>query len=148
MNKLFKPTFIFAFLLALILSGLVTGSAKADMIRCRADPLVLLSDGTIVDISADVSTLLFNIKSVDYVLHIPAGLSAVITLSTPNWPTTIEHFTIYADNPPGTYSSYTTVVTKSSVAVTANMVVNQNMDSVDGFSGDALYLSLADDLLP
>ena len=134
---------LLAVLAALLAAGLNSQVAAAALIRCRSDPLVLLSDGTIVDISADIDAPLWTVTRVDYVLHIPAGLQVVLALSTPNWPTTLEHFTVYADTTPGKFVSTTTVYTTGSkVGVTANMLVNTNLGFQSGFNGQPLSITL------
>src|SRR4029079_1830933 len=86
-----------ACLCAVLLTGLVQTAAFAKLLACRSDPVVLLSDGTVVDVSADIETLPFNVTEVHYTLHIPEGLSAVLIVHTPTWLTSTETFTIYAD---------------------------------------------------
>ncbi|MBX3052862.1 MAG: hypothetical protein KF753_15360 [Caldilineaceae bacterium] len=139
----FRPSvFAFSAILALILS-IHPGSqvAQARFALCRSDPLVLLSDGTIIDISADIGALLFHVKEVHYTLHIPEGLEVVLTISTPNWPTTVEHFTVYADNPPGVFTSTTKVIThRADTFVTANFLVNTIYRTLDGVSGQDLTI--------
>lgn len=118
-------------------------TAVASLISCRSDPLVILSNGTVLDISADIDTLLTNVEEVHYTLHIPTGLSVVAALSTPNWPTTVETFTVYADQSAGKYSTTTTVeTTTSNTAVTANFLVNLTYRTTSGFNGQALTVSI------
>ena len=138
-----------ALVMALLASSFPWQSAAAALISCRSDPLILLSDGTIVDISADIDTLLWNVTEVEYVLHIPAGLQVVLAVSTPSWPTTLEHFVVYADRAPGEFVSTTTVHTRnSSVNVTAHMLVNLNADSKSGVSSQPLTITLDPYLFP
>ena len=115
---------------------------------CRSDPTVLLSNGTTLDLSADIAVPIWNVQRVDYTLHIPAGLAVVATVFTPSWPTTIEHLTVYADNPPSRYSTDTLVQTKShGVAVSANLILLSPLslvlaaDSAGGYDGQPIYMS-------
>lgn len=118
-----------------------TQVSHARLLDCRSDPLVLLSDGTVLDISADIGAPLFDVKEIRYVLHIPKGLKVIIALSTPNWPTTIEKFTVFADNPPGIFTSTTTVYTRrANTPVTANFLVNTTYRTLDGLSGQDLTI--------
>ncbi|MCI0393511.1 MAG: hypothetical protein L0322_01050 [Chloroflexi bacterium] len=99
-------------------------SAHAIWIRCRSDPLVILSNGMVLDLSADINTWLWNVEEVDYVLHVPAGVSLVASIGTPTWLTSQETFTLYADSPPGEYHTETIVhTTQGSVAVTAHTIL-------------------------
>ena len=107
--------------LALFLTLWGSRSAEASNAGCRSDPLVVLSNGTTLDLSADIATALWDVRSVTYTLHIPAGLAVVAVVSTPSWPTTVEQFTVYADNGRGVYTSDTLVETRQEgVSVTAN----------------------------
>ncbi len=141
----FRPAiFGVAFVIALMLSLFSQSQlAHARLAMCRSDPLVLLSDGTVLDISADIGALLWDVEDVHYDLHIPKGLSVVVSVSTPNWPTTVEHFTVYADNPPGTFTSTTTVFTREeNTPVTANFLVNTIYRTLDGVSGQPLTVEI------
>jgi len=130
-------------LVFVLIASQATQVALAALPLCRSDPIILLSNGTLMDVSADVSALLFEIREVRYEVHVPAGLRAIAVISTPGWPTTIERFAIYDDNLPGHYDSTTTVRTwRSGTAVTANMLVNLRFDSTSGVSGDALQVSI------
>ena len=52
-------------------------TAHADSVGCRADPAVLLSDGTVVDLSAAIAVDAANVQEVAYALHIPVGVGVV-----------------------------------------------------------------------
>lgn len=141
----FRPSILcLSTILALLLSVFPHSQpAYARLAVCRSDPLVLLSDGTVLDISADIGALLWDVKEVHYTLHIPAGLKVVVSVSTPNWPTTVERFTVYADNPPGTFTSTTTVFTREeNTPVTANFLVNTTYRTLDGVSGQPLTMEI------
>lgn len=139
---------VFASICAVLLTGLVRTPALAKLVSCRSDPVVVLSDGTIVDVSADIETLPFRVTEVHYTLHIPEGLTPILIIHTPTWLTTTETFTIFSDMPPNRYSSETTVSTVSSnIGVTARMLVNLGTGKAQGFSGQALRIELADNQL-
>lgn len=148
LHKLFKHLGLaIAIIITLLLTAPTNEKALAALIQCRSDPVVLLSDGTIVDVSADIGTMLYNVTEIDYTLHIPAGLTVVAVVSTPNWPTTIERFQIYADNPPGRFDSTTVVHTgPSNVSVKANMIVTQllviRVGAKNGYNGQSLKVRL------
>lgn len=142
--ELRRALLVFSAVVVLLLAGVPNSPvADARLAVCRSDPLVLLSDGTLIDISADIGALLFEVKEVHYALRIPEGLDVVASVSTPNWPTTIERFTVYADNPPGIFTSTTTVHTRrADTPVTANFLVNSVYRTLDGVSGQGLTIEI------
>ncbi len=94
-------------------------------IGCRTDPIVTLSNGLVVQLSATVYDNPSDINAVTYTLHAPAGTS-VVNVVYPVDPNNIpQTFNFYADNPAGTWDSYTYVDTKTTgVSVTATAEVN------------------------
>lgn len=112
---------VVAVLLLLVTS---TSNVSAGWAQCRSDPVVILSNGLTLDLSADIGVFLWNVQQVDYVLHVPQGVTLVASIATPAWPTAIETFTLYSDTPPGEYRSETTVyTTQGNAAVTAHTVL-------------------------
>jgi hypothetical protein len=49
--------------------------ASAAFVKCRTDPIFLLSNGDTLNISLDISTDAANVRNATYVLHIPAGVT-------------------------------------------------------------------------
>jgi len=82
---------------------LLVGPVSAAGLLCRSDPTVILSNGVIMDFGVTISTLPWNVKEVHYELHVPVGVSALISIHTPTWIGTVESFTIYADQPANRY---------------------------------------------
>lgn len=133
----------FCIVVAIGVLGTLTGQTAQARLECRSDPFVELSDGTVLDISADIGTMLWRIKRVQYTLYVPAGLKVVAWQSTPNWPTTTEKFTVYATNPPGLFTTAVMVTTaESSVPVTAHFSLNTIFMSKQGKSGQTLTLKI------
>jgi hypothetical protein len=65
-----------------------------------------------------------DITSIEYTIHLPCKTKALLAVGTPNWPTTLEKFTIVSDSTTGVYDTQTVVRTKySGSAVTANLLV-------------------------
>ena len=136
--------------LAVLLAVLAPADGWTSGIRCRSDPAVILSNGTTVDLSADIDAWLWDVRSVNYVLRVPAGLEPVLIVRTPAWPTTKETFTVIADQPAGVYRSTTTVKTlRNGTAVTVQLsAVNLSVGSLltlaskDGVSGKPIPLSV------
>lgn len=114
-------------LACLLLAGLVMSdsfapSAEAAVGGCRSDPIVILSDGTILDVSAEIGTAVSNVREIHYVVHGPRGVKLVSAISTP----TLgfkgkETFTYYDDAAPKQYITETLVqTTYNQVSVTAH----------------------------
>lgn len=126
--------------------GVSVNVASAGWIQCRSDPIVILSNGLILDLSADINVLPWKVEQVDYVLHVPEGVSLVLSVATPTWLTTVETFTVIDDAPPGVYHSETTVYTKSgSATVTANTILlsalglQLSFSSAPGVEGEVIH---------
>lgn len=111
----------------LVLSALLllVPAAVHARLLCRSDPVVILSNGVILDIGATISTFPWQVTEVHYELHVPQGVSLVTAVHTPTWLTSQETFTVIADQPEKTYIVYTTVRTTTGNAT---------------FSGDTLLV--------
>lgn len=110
--------------LVLLITGMSVWPAYPDMMRCRSDPAVLLSDGTILDLSADFDGMLWDLTSVEYTIHIPKGTKALAVVPTPNWPAAIEKITVLSDSPASVYDTTTIVRTRTATSrVTAYLLV-------------------------
>jgi hypothetical protein len=114
-------------LVCLLLAGLAMSEPLAPISEaavggCRSDPIVILSDGTILDVSADIGTAVSNVREMHYVVHGPRGVNLVSAISTP----TLgfqgkETFTYYDDAAPNQYITETLVqTTYDQVSVTAH----------------------------
>jgi hypothetical protein len=123
----------------ILLAMLAAAPAGSSSLRCRSDPSILLSDGTVIDVSADIDAALWDVEKVSYTLHVPIGLRIVAVVRTPDWPTTVEQFELAADRLPGRFDAVTRVVTAEPAAVTANQVVvrllSAGVASTEGKSG-------------
>jgi len=113
-------------LICLLLAGLAMSeslapAAEAAAAGCRSDPVVTLSDGTILDVTATIKTDVSNVREIHYVVHGPRGVKLVAAISTP----TLgfkgkESFTYYDDAAPKQYITETLVqTTYNQVGVTA-----------------------------
>jgi hypothetical protein len=101
----------------LVMACLHTPSAEAAVKGCRSDPVVILSDGTVLDIQVAVGTHVSNVKEIRYVVHGPPGVWLVAAIRTPMLGFTgKETFVYYADSEPHTY------VTEALVKTTDNFV--------------------------
>jgi hypothetical protein len=85
-------------LVGLLVSGILTPPTEAAVGGCRSDPLVLLSDGTILDVSVAIGTAVSNVTDIRYVIHGPQGVKLVSAIRTPTLGFTgKETFTYYDD---------------------------------------------------
>ena len=122
----------------------MTAPAYAAASVCRTDPIVILTDGTIIDISASIDSPLFTLQHVTYTLHAPVGSRVLLVLRTPNLPRTTESFEFYADGPPDQIQTDTLVTTSTSnVGVTATMLVGLRMQSISGEANEHLVVQLS-----
>jgi hypothetical protein len=108
-------------MLALALSEPLAPVSEAAVGGCRADPIVILSDGTVLDISVGIGTAVSNVREIHYIVHGPRNVWLVGAISTP----TLgfqgkETFRYYADAAPNQYITETLVqTTYNKVGVTA-----------------------------
>jgi hypothetical protein len=135
-------------LLIVLLAILILPQTAQAYLMCRSDPVVILSNGMILDLDADISTLPTQVKEVHYELHLPEGVSVVAVIRTRAWLTSQETFTVFSDQNPQQYQTVTTVHTtvgNASVSAVATLVSALNIKlgfyRVLGQEGDALTLS-------
>ncbi len=124
------------------------GTVEARL-KCRSDPVVILSNGVIMDFSAGISTLPWQVREVHYELHIPAGVSMVLAIHTPTWLTSQETFAVFADQPANQYlisAIVKTTVGNASVSVDAILLSAQHVQlgaySVSGVENTVLWLPI------
>jgi len=88
------------------------------------DPIVSLSNGAVVHLTATIYDTVTDITSVTYTVHAPVG-TTVTSVVYPVDPNNIpQTFHFYADNPAGMWDSYTNAATKTaggSVTATAQV---------------------------
>jgi hypothetical protein len=99
-------------LVGLIVAVTPPSTAEAAIGGCRSDPIVVLSDGTILDVSAEIGTDVSKVTDIHYVVHGPRGVQLVAAISTPTLGFTgKESFTYYDDAQPNEYITETLVRT-------------------------------------
>ena len=136
-------------MLALMVVSAATPTAEAAFDSCRTDPVLLLSDLSIMDVSASVGTSVSNLQSIKYTLHLPPGVSLLARLDVP----TLgfrgkEFFTTVSDSQPGRVSTETRI--ESSVAnvdVIATSTYWLQVKSIAGYSGQNLFATFKRGLL-
>ncbi len=131
--------------LAAFLAVTVATPARAALGVCGGDPVVVLSDGAVVDLDAVVNTSLSDIRGIAYTLHAPAGTVVVAIMSLGPQQT----LDVINDTAPRTYTSVTTVATMGGpVGATAITTVTLtggiiHTASIAGQSGQPLALRLS-----
>jgi len=145
-----------ACLVPMLVAGFMTSTpAYADdppppgpdrIIICRTDPIVFLSDGTKVKMTAEIGTAAENIQGIVYTLHAPQGTSVVrIVYPGQQVPETVV---FYADRSANTYDTDTIVSVAGNssqrpIGVTATTVVNNHSrGSATGGAGDHLQVHI------
>src|SRR4051794_23459175 len=104
-------------LICLLLAGLAITEPLAPTLDaaaagCRADPIIILSDGTILDVTADIDTAVSNVQAIHYVVHGPRGVKLLSKISTPTLGFAgKESFVYYDDAAPEQYITETLVQT-------------------------------------
>jgi hypothetical protein len=129
---------------SLLARFLVAPDTHAAIGGCRSDPVVTLSDGKVLDLSAVVSDTYDDVQLVSYTLHAPVGTSVTSAVDTsilgPK-----DTFQFYADEPPGTYTAsakVNTLTPQMPVAATTDLVsptgaVSSSVLSADSASGQS-----------
>ncbi|MBV9281166.1 MAG: hypothetical protein JOZ41_13880 [Chloroflexi bacterium] len=132
------------FIGGLIACPFTAGKASADISVCITDPVVLLSNGTMVDITAMIADQAADVKHVAYTLDAPAGTSVVAVMHSPGSIATVESFQFRADNGPGRYDSTALVTTGASGVPVTLMAAGSGLGSgsATGTSGQSLAVHL------
>src|SRR5438270_10644123 len=95
-----RAVFAGSLLLLLVVPGsLRPRLAMAGLVGCRSDPVVLLSNGSALDLSADIGDAQSDVQRVDYAVHVPAGIRIVAVLNTDGLIGLAETFHFSSDNP-------------------------------------------------
>ncbi|MGH2344088.1 MAG: hypothetical protein ACRDG4_02605, partial [Chloroflexota bacterium] len=57
-------------------------SAQAGFMGCRSDPIVILSNGVVLDLSVSIADDVADVQQISYVLLVPQGVSLLRAIST------------------------------------------------------------------
>src|SRR3954468_1858658 len=109
--------------LAAVICLLLADPAVPSGLRCRSAPTLVLTDGAVLDLSADIDGMLWDVTSVTYTVHVPKGVKAILVIRTPNWPTAVEKFLVVSDLDTRTYAGETVATTRQGGTATATMLV-------------------------
>jgi hypothetical protein len=130
---------------ALLASPLLTPYAQAIIGGCGGDPVVVLSDGTILDLNVRADTGASTVQQVAYTLHAPVGTHVVSVTALG----LREMLSFLADNTPHTYDTVTRVDASTlGAAVTTRTTVIPLLGvpatgSATGATNENLRISLA-----
>ncbi len=142
MNRLFGRSRRLVLGASLLLAGLLAvtvapGGAHAQWGTCYDDPAVFLDNGATVFLGATFRGASSSVSAVNYVLHVPAGVSVTkVVYFGPN--KDVETLTWTANNQANTYDSDTQVVAPNATFRTVTtMVVVAKQHSVNVALGQA-----------
>jgi hypothetical protein len=137
---------VLAGVLLLILSAFnasTTPTVSAGMRACRADPIILLSNGEIVQTDVAIMTDPENVKQVLYTLHVPAGVKVISVIYTPSEIGHKEVVRFIDDMPPYQYMNDTVITTfRDSVPAVAHTraLLRDSWDT--GMTGQSLIMRI------
>ena len=130
-----------------VILALPATKASAALVRCRVDPIFVLSNGDVVNITVDIGTDPAKVKNIHYVLHVPAGVTVKQVIHTARGLRIHETTRVYQDSPAGIYLSDTVVSTRGPAGtVPAIAYVRLNgvpVQSVFGYNGQNLILTVS-----
>ncbi len=109
--------------------------ASAGQSACRTDPVVILADGTVIQMEAEIGTSIDRLQKVVYTVHAPVGSTVLTIVYTDTLLGIDEKVVFYADNPPGRYTTDTVVYTrdrKTSVTATSRLVEPLGLELAGG----------------
>lgn len=128
-------------------SALAAPSAHA-MQACFSDPIVYLTNGQQVDLSASIADSATDVSSVTYTLYVPAHVHVLRVVYTGGAFAGKEHLIVYeASSADPSYTSNTTLATVTpGVGLTAHSRVTGSLGtaqaSASGQSGQAIALNV------
>ena len=111
------------FAAALITLGLLAttamgSTASAQIIGCRTDPQVFLSNGMRVELSDAVNADAVDVDEVVYTLHLPVGVTPTRVVYTGRGLFGKETLLVFSDNPDGQYDGSSVVYSAVDADVT------------------------------
>lgn len=125
--------------------------AFAKVSVCRSDPMFMLSNGYKLTVIDMIGTHVADVRSINYIIHIPAGTTITRAVYTGGAFLNKETSTVIADNPANTYDADSIVTTHSAnVPVTEFAGIQSQLDTftyratglASGFSGQDLHVHM------
>jgi hypothetical protein len=121
----------------------VTPPAAAAIVACRGDPIVWLSSGETIQMTAQVAASAAEVRQVVYTLHVPVGaiITRVVYDSGPLGRK--ESVVLVDDLLPNHYATDTLVMTyRNGIAVTASTSMGMMRDSASGLNDEHVIVTL------
>ena len=135
--------FIQLLILAILVLILPATAASAMLARCRTDPIFTLSNGDKITIVLNIDTDEASVTYVNYILHVPAGVTVKNVTFTAGGIGNLETYWVRQDSPANTYKTESFVVTKQAgVAIVATTSLQKIVKSVYGFSSQNLVATI------
>lgn len=127
-----------ASLWVVLITLLMPGNVLAAM-SCRADPIVTLSNGKVVQMTSFMETDAANVRSIVYTLRVPAGTTAKNIAYTGGALAGKEKVVLVADRAAASYVSETVITTTTAgVKVSAQTRIGGASALISGLSGQRL----------
>lgn len=118
-----RPPPLARLLVAAGLALTVFGSPAAHAaVGCRADPVLTLSNGAVIDLNLSISDALSDVQNIVYTLHGPVG-TRLVSASYPDGTGAISTVNYVPDDTSGNYDGDTVVATGTKVSMTAFLAV-------------------------
>jgi hypothetical protein len=143
---MYKITRLIGFL---ILTGIIffspTAHASAALVRCRTDPIFVLSNGDVINVTLDIGTGANNIRKITYILHVPAGVTVKRVAYTAINHHLNETYQVHQISPEKTYTTTTVVTTINSYRVEVGSLTRLNgvpAKYVWGYSSQPLTITV------
>ena len=125
---------------------LPNGNVSAALVRCRTDPILLLSNGDVINVTVDISTSAADIRNIHYVLHVPEGVTVKKVAYTALNLRLHETYQVVQDSPARAYTTDTVVTTQTIYPVQVLSMTRLNSvftKYVSGYSGEHLPLTVS-----
>lgn len=143
------------FVSAMLLIGVAPSSVHAAIKGCRADPIAVLSDGSVLRLAVTIEADPSDVDAIQYTIHAPRGttIKRVVFSRQPKL-SSREHVTYIDDAPANTYITETVVTTHgASVRVEASTTLGVSVGGesareanhhqrITGWSGETLRAEL------
>src|SRR5205823_3344346 len=95
----------------LLAMSLPSHDAHAELAACRSDPVMLLSNGMALDLSATIDDTSADVQQVTYIVYAPVGTRVTAVIHTSGLLGPKETLQYYPDNPAHDYAVATVVTT-------------------------------------
>jgi hypothetical protein len=137
-----------ALLVGALLSAVLAQKATAGLRACRADPIVWLSNGQVVQMIVQIAAPADDVRQITYTLHAPHGTTVTRIMYTGGALSSKEQVYLVSDMPHNQYAIDTLATVRGNgipVTATSNLI-GQSWPSATGVNGQ--HLTVYFDLNP